>query len=196
MDKVEQIIRSTDVKVRRDLELESTWSYSDYEDRIEEALSVHCSNCNVSDLLKLQLSQLYHQGYAVIENNAVAVPVASVLSVLESITVASKGRGKLRHISNQLGFAVMHTHFGQSSFIVENWANHARRSKLRDKSLNVETMYQSLMDSVSNNDKTGEWVVYSKHNGSITLWCLWLHKAGDEALVHQIRAHAHNNCLI
>jgi len=139
-------------------------------------------------LLKLQLSQLYHQGYVVIENIAVSVPVSSVLSVLENIGSIGNGRGKLRNISNQLGFDVMHTHFGQSSFIVENWANHARRTKLKEKCLDIETMYQSLIESVSNDYKTGEWVVFSKLNGSITVWCLWLHKAGDEALVRELQA--------
>ena len=140
MDRVEQIIRSVDIKVRRDLELESVWSYSDYEHTVDEALNHHCPKIVVSDLLKLQLSQLYHQGYVVIENIAVAVPVLSVWSVLESISSVGNGRGKLRNISNQLGFDVMHTHFGQSSFIVENWSNHARRTKLQDKCLNIETM--------------------------------------------------------
>ena len=42
MNKVEQIIHSTDVKVRRDIALESTWLYGDYEHMVEEALSFHC----------------------------------------------------------------------------------------------------------------------------------------------------------
>ncbi|HBC3451079.1 TPA: hypothetical protein KDY51_005003 [Vibrio parahaemolyticus] len=188
MNRVEQIIRSTDVKVRRDIALESTWLYGDYEHMVEEALSFHCPTCNVSDLLKLQLSQLYHQGYVVIENIAVAVPVTSVLSVLERISDIGNGRGKLRNISDQVGFKVLHTHFGQSSFIVENWANHAKRTKLQDQNLNMETMYQSLIESISNDYKTGEWVVYSKHNGSITIWGLWLHEAGDDALVRELKA--------
>ncbi|MCF7354443.1 hypothetical protein [Vibrio sp. CK2-1] len=188
MNRIEQIIRATDVKIRRDIDLETTWSYSDYEHMVEEALSYHCPKYNISDLLKLQLSQLYHQGYVVIENIAVAVPVTSVLSVLERIGDIGNGRGKLRNISNKLGFKVLHTHFGQSSFIVENWTNHAKRTKLQDQSLDIETMYQSLMESVSSDYKTGEWIVYSKHNGSITLWCLWLHKAGDEALVRELKA--------
>ncbi|MCZ4374289.1 hypothetical protein O4H50_21100 [Vibrio diazotrophicus] len=188
MNRVEQIIRSTDVKVRRDTTLESTWLYGDYEHMVEEALSFHCPTCKVSDLLKLQISQLYHQGYVVIENIAVAVPVTSVLSVLDRISDIGNGRGKLRNISDQVGFKILHTHFGQSSFIVENWANHAKRTKLQDQDLDIETMYQSLIASVSNNYKTGEWVVYSKHNGSIIIWCLWLHEAGDEALVRELKA--------
>jgi hypothetical protein len=168
--------------------LESTWLYGDYEHIVEEALSFHCPTCNASDLLKLQLSQLYHQGYVVIESIAVAVSVTSVLSVLERISDIGNGRGKLRSISDQVGFKVLHTHLGQSSFIVENWTNHAKRTKLQDQELNMETMYQSLIESISKDYKTGEWVVCSKHNESVTIWGLWLHEAGDEALVRELKA--------
>ncbi len=188
MNRLEQIIQKSNVIIRRDFERESSWRYIDYEQKVEEALNYHCPNFICSDLLKTQLSQLYHQSYVVINNTAIAVPVSSILRSLENIDPVKKGRGKLTNISKHLGFDVFHVHFGQSSFITENWFNYANRNNLKDKPLTIENVYQSLVDSLSSKYRTGEWIVYSKNGGKITIWCLWLHGAGDAELVSEIEA--------
>jgi hypothetical protein len=146
----------------------------------------YCSNAVVSFLMKQQISQLYHQGYVVIENQPIAVPVHSVLRDLEIIASCNKGR-KLKKITANMGFEVLHSYFGQSSFIVENWLNCANKTKLCEQNINIESMYSSLLESVSKPKKTGEWVVYSRLNKKLHFFYLWTHKAGDEGLINILK---------
>ncbi|MGP1832929.1 hypothetical protein ACTTBA_07595 [Shewanella frigidimarina] len=182
MSSVEDIIKSVNVPINRDFALEAIWLYEDYSAKVDEALAYHCPNAMISFQMKQQISKLYHQGYVVIENQPIAVPVLSVFRELEIITSCNKGR-KLKNITKSVGFEVLHSHFGQSSFIVENWVNHAKSTKLKEQKLSIENMYSSLLESVSKSKKTGEWVVYSRLNQTVQFWCLWLHEAGDEALI-------------
>ncbi|MEG3753581.1 hypothetical protein [Psychromonas arctica] len=186
MSSIEGIIKSLNIPIRRDYDLENSWLYENYVARIDEALEYHCPNSTFSLSMKQQISKLYHQGYVVIENLPVAVPVHAVLRELEIIASSNKGR-KLKKITNGVGFEVLHSHFGQSSFIVENWANYVKNLKLDEQEINVETMYSSLLESVSKPKKTGEWVVYSRLNQTVHFWCLWLHEAGNEALIKLLK---------
>ncbi len=187
MNNINNLIRSLDVHVLRDEDLELHWNYADYEDKIEEALSYHCPNVSCSGWFKSQLSQLHHQGYIVIENLPLAVPISSIYHSLERIGEGGNRRGSLDKVSIRLGFPVSKVHFGQSSFITENWENYAKHTGLANQELNSEVLYESLIGSLSKQFKTGEWIVFSQDVSGIHIWCIWLHDAGDNALVNEIQ---------
>lgn len=171
------------IPIYRDIECEQEWSYDDYTTQIEEALSYYCDNEYVSEYLKKQISQIIHQGYLIIYDKSFATPVRTIYEKMEGIVKGVKGRGKLKNISNVLGFDVFHVHFGESSCIVENWINYEKKTNSYDLSFPKESIYESLISSLSKKDKTGEWLVYSKIDGKIKFWCIWFHESGDNELI-------------
>ncbi|QDO82389.1 hypothetical protein FM037_02950 [Shewanella psychropiezotolerans] len=189
MNKVEKIIQSVNISPRRDKQLELKWEYIDYAVQVDELLAYYCLEAVFCDLIKVQVSQLIHQGYVLIEGSPISVPLSALMNTLESIASGDKTERKLRHISKKIGFDIQHAHFSESSFIVENWLNYARNTNLGKQPVTFENMYNSLIESTSKPNKTGEWVVYSNQKGFTKFWCLWLHQAGDDTLVENIRQH-------
>jgi hypothetical protein len=176
------------IPIHRDIECEQKWSYDDYATQIEEILSYHCDNEYVSEYFKKQISQMIHQGYLIIYDKSFATPVRTIYEKMEAIVKGMKGRGKLKNISNILGFDVFHAHFGESSCIVENWINYEKKTNSCDLSFSQDALYKSLISSLSKKDKTGEWIVYSEDKGKMKFWCIWLHKAGDDKLIEIIKS--------
>ncbi|MEZ8402564.1 hypothetical protein AB4242_11555 [Vibrio splendidus] len=189
MKEFETIIKSINITPLRDESLEHSWSYESNVAEVNQMLSYNCPDSIFSEMFKVQLSQLLYQRYVVIENEPISVPISSLLQTLRCVEKGTKARGKLNSISDKVGFEVQHVHFGESSFITENWLNHARKTKLGKQPLNIDSMYESLIESRSKPKKTGEWLVYSFQHGVIKFWCLWLHEAGDDKLVETIRQH-------
>jgi len=182
-----KLAKSLNIPIYRDIECEQIWNYDDYSNQIEEALSFHCNKDFVSQYFKEQISQLIHQGYLLIHDKPIAVPVRTIYEVMENISEGKKEKKSLRNINNNVNFDVLHVHFGQSSFIIENWANYIKRNSV-DLNFTHESAYKSLMLSLSKKDKTGEWIVYSKDKGKIKFWCIWLHNAGDDNLIEIIKS--------
>ena len=106
---------------------------------------------------------------------------------MERINLKGDSRGSLKHISKSLGFDVQHEHFAQSSCIETNWLNQLRKEGSVSKSSKIETVYESLISSLSKKKKTGEWIVYSKNSSGTVFWCIWLHESGDEKLIELIK---------
>jgi len=104
------------------------------------------------------------------------------------VSKADTNRGILKNISRRVGFDVNHAHFAQSSCITENWANHARKTKLVDQPLSRDIIYESLISPLTKKNKTGEWVVFSETDQGIKFWCIWLHEAGDDNLINLINS--------
>lgn len=172
------------IPIYRDIECEQKWNYDNYVAQIEEAIYYHCNNQFVSKYFKEQISQMIHQNYLIINNKPFSVPVRTIYEAMENVVKGRKSRGKLRNISDVLGFDVFHVHFGQSSFIVKNWINYIKK---HNSSLTKELLYENLISSLSKKDKTGEWLVYSKIDDRIKFWCIWLHESGDNELIKIIR---------
>lgn len=189
---MDELIRSLDVHICRDLDREQTWCYEEYSDQVNEVLGFHCSEAFTSDYLKNQISQMIHQGYVLFGDTPLATPVRSIYEVMEGIINGAHGRRKLSNISKGVGFDVFHSHFGHSSCIVENWVNHAKRTHLANHSLTHEVVYENLISSLSKRNKTGEWLIYSELDGGIKFWCVWLHPinyaTSDNQLIKVIRA--------
>lgn len=183
---IDQLIRSLDVPICRDLMREQSWCYDKYSDQVDEALDFHCDKASTSDYLKTQISQMIHQGYVLFGRNPFATPVRSIYETMGIVVNGADGRGKLKNVSNAVGFEVLHSHFGQSSCIIENWVNYARKTKLVNQSPSHEVVYENLISSLSKPNKTGEWLVYSKTDSGIKFWCIWLHIAGDDQLIKVI----------
>ncbi|MBB1319937.1 hypothetical protein H5123_20185 [Shewanella sp. SR43-4] len=185
---MDELIRSLDVPIIRNIESESKWSYEENSDQILEAINYHCQGNFVSEYMRHQLSRMLYQGYLVINDLTFASPIRSVYEVMEQVCKAGISRGILKNISKKVGFDVNHAHFAQSSCITENWVNHARKTKLASQPLSSEVMYKSLISSLSKKNKTGEWVVYSQAGQEIKFWCIWLHEAGDDNLINVINS--------
>lgn len=185
---MDELIRSLDVPVVRDLEKESQWSYGENSDQVREAIDYHCPTDFVSEYMLHQLSMMLYQGYLVVNCHTFSSPIRSVYEVMEAVSKLGASRGVLKNISKKVGFDVNHAHFSQSSCIAENWLNHARRTKLVEESLSSEVMYKSLISSLSKKNKTGEWVVFSETDSGIKFWCIWLHQAGDDGLIGVINS--------
>lgn len=188
---MDDLIRSLDVPIIRNLSREKEWSYSNYTNQILEALKFHCEGSTVSDYMKHQISRIMHQGYVLINEITFSSPVRSIYESMEKIVSEDIYRGDLKHITEHVGFPVLHAHFAQSSCISENWKNYARQTNLSQQAISVETMYESLISSLDKPKKTGEWIVFSKTDNGIVFWCLWLHSAGDEKLIEIIK----NQCV-
>lgn len=182
----DKFIRSLDVQIRRDVERENNWCHEKYAGEVDGALEFHCNKATVSEYLKNQISQMIHQGYVLFGSNLFATPVRSIYETMRNVVNGDNGRGKLKRISNVVGYEVFHTHFAQSSCIIENWVNHARKAKLDHQPFTHEVAYENLISSLSKPDKTGEWLVYSKTESGIKFWCIWLHLAGDDQLIKVI----------
>ena len=183
---LDKFIKLLDIPIYHDIESEQKWNYDNYAAQIEEALSYHCDNEYVSEYLKKQISQMIHQGYLIICDKPFSTPVRTIYEKMEAIVKGVKGRGKLKNISNILGFDVFHIHFGESSCIIENWVNYTKKTNSCDLSFTKELIYESLISSLSKKNKTGELLVYSKIDGKIKFWCIWFHEAGDNQLVELI----------
>jgi len=192
---IEKLIRSLDVLIVRNHELEDQWSYQNYSVQISEEIQYYCNEASVSEYMKHQISKIMHQGYVVIDTNPFASPVRSIYETMERVIKHDVCRGILKNVSGKVGFEVLHCHFAQSSCIIENWVNHAGRNKLGKQGITAKSMYESLTSSLSKRKKTGEWIVYSKGKGIVRFWCVWLHDAGDEELIEVIRSQAHNKVL-
>lgn len=190
---MDELIRSLDAPIVRDLEKESKWSYIKNSNQIREAIDYHCKNDFISEYMLHQLSRLLYQGYIVINDLTFSSPIRSVYEVMEKVSREGTSRGVLKNISNKVGFEVSHVHFAQTSCIIENWVNYARKIKLSEQSLSRENMYKSLFSSLEKPKKTGEWIVFSKTDGVIKFWCIWLHKGKDENLIDIINNNAYNN---
>lgn len=175
------------IPIFRDIECEQKWNYDNYVAQIEEALSYHFDNEYVSEYLKKQISQMIHQGYLIIYDKSFATPIRTIYEKMEGIVKGGKSRGKLKNISNILGFDIFHVHFGESSCIVVNWINYAKKTNSCDLSFTKKSIYKSLISSISKKDKTGEWLVYSIIDGKIKFWCIWFHESGDNELIRIIR---------
>ena len=187
---VYDLIRYWDVELRRDQKRESQWTYESYSDQVEEALKHHAGEAFVSEHMKHQISRAMHQGYWTVNDIAFASPVRIALEAMERIIKGGGHGRRLRSVSRELGFDVLHAHSFQSSCITQNWLNHASRTALHETKLTAEAMHQSLMSSVSSKKRTGEWVVFSRNGDSVQFWCVWLHEAGDSDLVEVIRSQA------
>ncbi|WP_345993941.1 hypothetical protein [Sulfurimonas sp. HSL-1716] len=188
---MDDLIRSFDVPIIRNLTREREWSYSNYFNQILEAIEFHCEGSPVSDYMKHQISRIMHQGYVLINEIPFSSPVRSIYESMEKIVSEDNCRGVLKNITKQVGFPVLHTHFAQSSCIIENWKNFAHQTNLSQQAFSVETMYESLISSLDKPKKTGEWIVFSKTDNGIVFWCIWLHSAGDEKLIEIIK----NQCV-
>lgn len=182
---MDELIRSLDVPICRDLDREQTWCFDEYSEQVNESLDFHCSEAITSDYLKNQISQMIHQGYVLFGDTTFATPVRNIYEVMEGVVNGSYGR-KLRNISNGIGFEVLHSHFGHSSCIIENWGNHAKKTCLANQSFTHEGVYENLISSLSKHIKTGEWLVYSKLDGGIKFWCIWLHPINDTTSDNQL----------
>ena len=185
---MDELIRSLDIAIVRDFEIESKWSYDENSNQILEATGYHCQGSFVSEYMLHQLSRMLYQGYLVINDLTFSSPIRSVYEVMEEISKRGTSRGVLKNISKEVGFNVNHTHFAQELCITENWVNHARKTKLADEPLSSEVMYKSLISSLSKKNKTGEWVVFSETESGIKFWCIWLHEAGDDNLIKVIKS--------
>lgn len=176
------VIRASNPGIRRDLQREAQWSHERYAGQVDEALNYHVGEAFVSPYMRVQISKAMHQGYWVVNDIPFACPVRSVFEIMEGIVGGGKHRGRLKSVSGMVGFEVLHAHCGQTSCITENWERYARRTKLHENEANAESMYQSLISSVSSDSRTGEWVVFSKDRDGYQFWCVWLHRAGDSEL--------------
>ena len=184
---IQDLIHSLEIPIVRDLELENCWKYNMYSEELERTLSYYSKNSLFSTYLKEQISQLIHQQYLVIVGKTISVPVRSIYTTINEVSRNNVSRRKLKNISKNVGFDVYHIHFGQSSFQIENWANHAKKDNLHSQqNLNTELIYENLISSLSKKNKTGEWIVYSNQNDSIQFWCIWLHKINDNKLIDLI----------
>jgi len=181
---MDEFIRSLDVPIVRDLEKESEWSYDKNSNQILEATGYHCKGDYISEYMLHQLSKMLYQGYDL----AFSAPIRSVYETMENVSKVGTSRGILNNISKQVGFEVNHIHFAQSSCMTENWVNHARKTRLSEELLSNEVIYKSLVSSLSKKNKTGEWIVFSKADGMIKFWCVWLHKGGDDQLIEVINS--------
>lgn len=187
---VYDVIKASNVEVRRDLQREAQWTHDSYVDQVDEALNHHVGEAFVSPYMRAQISKAMHQGYWVVNDIPFACPVRSVFEVMERVVGGGQHRGLLNSVSRRAGFDVLHAHCGQSSCITENWEKHAHRAKLHENEPNAESMYRSLLSSVSSSSRTGEWVVFSKDDNGFQFWCVWLHRAGDSDLGKVIRKNA------
>jgi hypothetical protein len=103
---MDELIRSLDVPIIRDIEREFKWSYEKNSDQILEAINYHCQGNFVSEYMRHQLSRMLYQGYLVINELAFASPIRSVYEVMEQVSKASTSRGILNNISKRVGFDV------------------------------------------------------------------------------------------
>jgi hypothetical protein len=178
--KADDLISSITCHIQRDLDRENKidWEYS--LGCVDEALSHHCPNAKATSLFRHQLAFIHAMGYGVIEGVPIPCNFRKVTDSIEQIKLSSKHR-RLRNVSSRVGFRVDHIHFGQTGFIEKNWENQARKSGTANFS-DASDAYRSLIDSLSKERKTGEWIVYSTPNDQLLLWCLWLHELSDEGL--------------
>ena len=92
---MDELIRSLDVEIIRDLESESSWSYEENSEQILEAINYHCPGSFVSQYMLHQLSRMLYQGYIVINDLIFSSPIRSVYEVMEKISKTGASRGAL-----------------------------------------------------------------------------------------------------
>jgi hypothetical protein len=124
---MDEFISLLDVPIVRDLKSESKWTFDENSTQILEATSYHCQGDSVSEYMMHQLSRMLYQGHLVVNDLTFSSPIRSVYEVMEKVSKSGVSRGGFNNISKKVGFNVSHAHFAQSSCIIQNWVNHAKK---------------------------------------------------------------------
>jgi hypothetical protein len=179
----------------------------EHKKEVLEELSYHIGDHLVSDLMLSQLVDLHGKNYTEIDGKKHPYNITSVYWRMEDIINEKEKPKEFRNKSSKLfGKGIYHIHHSQSFYIEDNHIRFFKNKYKDNKSViariqeiaklypNNEPIptfvYETLLESLDWDKKTGEWILFQKIDRKIYFIGLALHNSkdnNDELLFAKIR---------
>jgi hypothetical protein len=172
-----------------------------------EEIKHYIGESKVSELMLFQLTDLHGKNYIEIDGKKHPYNIGEIYLKMKDIITGNEKQKKFHNKKSKLyGKGIYHVHHSQSFYIEDN---HIRYFKIKypnsetiigrlqeltkqypDKEPIPILIYETLIESISWDKKTGEWILFQRKNQNYYFIGLAIHNYGDEddsALYEKIR---------
>ncbi len=177
---------------------EGVFDRCEYENQVSEELNHQIKEHSYSTILKNQIIDIYGQGFvSIVGHKHPYEPMdiyISISNIVERSVPPKKFKKKESHL---YGKNIYHSHHSQSFYSMVNCIRYFKQKYISDKQVvkrlaaiqkehsneeNIVALFakEVLLESLTWEKKTGEWIVYQINNGKFHFICLYIHDAHDK----------------